>query len=197
MLISRAEYRLLLRNDNADIRLRNYGYQVGLISQEKYNKFQEKLSQIVELKEKLTQIKLTPTTKTNQILEKLNTPTIKDGISLYDLLKRPEVTINNLLNNNLLPKIYTKEVYKQVEIQIKYQGYITKVEREAQKMLKQESKQIPKNIDYNKIKNLASEARQKLNEIRPTSIGQALRISGVNPSDISILMVYLRKYYNE
>jgi tRNA uridine 5-carboxymethylaminomethyl modification enzyme len=197
MLTSRAEYRLLLRNDNADIRLRNYGYQVGLISQEKYNKFQEKLSQIVELKEKLTQIKLTPTTKTNQILEKLNTPTIKDGISLYDLLKRPEVTINNLLNNNLLPKIYTKEVYKQVEIQIKYQGYITKVEREAQKMLKQESKQIPKNIDYNKIKNLASEARQKLNEIRPTSIGQALRISGVNPSDISILMVYLRKYYNE
>ena len=197
MLTSRAEYRLLLRHDNCDIRLREYGHQVGLIDEERYQKFQKKLSDIEALKEQLKTIKLTPTKEINQKLEKLNSMPLKDGITLYDLLRRTEISMKSLKQEELCQLDYSTEVEEQVEIQIKYEGYIQKIEREAQKMLKNESKQIPKDIDYSKVKNLASEARQKLEAIRPTSIGQAARISGVNPADISILMIYLRKNYNE
>ena len=197
MLTSRAEYRLLLRHDNADIRLREYGYQVGLIDEERYKKFKEKLSNIETLKEELNNIKITPTKEINQKLKSMNSMEIKDGITLYDLLKRTEITINKLKQEGLYNLNYNKEVEEQVEIQIKYEGYIKKVEREAEKMIKNEQKKIPEDIDYSKIKNLASEARQKLESVRPTSIGQASRISGVNPSDISILMIYLRKNHNE
>ena len=197
MLTSRAEYRLLLRSDNADIRLREYGYKVGLIDEVRYNKFKEKLNNINNFKDYLKNNKIIPTRENNEILSKYNSQILKDGITIYDLLKRSEITIDTLFKEKLITKKYNDDVNKQVEIQIKYEGYIKKVEREAEKMLKQEEKQIPEDIDYNKITNLASEAKQKLNEVRPTSIGQAMRISGVNPSDISILMVYLRKKYNE
>ena len=197
MLTSRAEYRLLLRHDNADLRLREYGYNIGLIDEDRNNKFQEKKKNIETLKEKLKEIKITPTEDINKKLELLNSTPLKDGITIYDLLKRSEITINELKEQNIINIDYEESVENQVEIQIKYSGYINKIEREAEKMLKNEEKQIPKDIDYNDVKNLASEARQKLENIRPTSIGQAMRISGVNPSDISILMVYLRKYYNE
>ena len=197
MLTSRAEYRLLLRHDNADIRLREYGYQVGLIDEERYQKFKTKLKNIEDLKQELQQTKITPSNENNKKLESINSSPIKDGITIYDLLKRTEITIDKLKEAILFTTNYSKDVIEQVEIQIKYEGYISKIEREAQKMLKNEEKQIPEDIDYSKIKNLASEARQKLESIRPTSIGQAMRISGVNPSDISILMVYLRKNYNE
>ena len=197
MLTSRAEYRLLLRHDNADIRLREYGYQVGLIDEERYNKFKEKKENINKLKNELQETKISPTKEINQKLETLNSTPIKDGITLYDLLKRSEITLEDLKQVSIYNKEYDKSVEEQVEIQIKYEGYIKKIEREAEKMLKNELKQIPEDIDYNDVKNLASEARQKLERIRPTSIGQAMRISGVNPADISILMVYLRKYYNE
>ena len=197
MLTSRAEYRLLLRHDNADLRLREYGYKVGLISKDRYQKFQEKKQDIHNLITYLKETKITPTKENNLILEKLGTPTLKDGIYLYDLLKRQPITISNLKENNLLVSNYSKEVEEQVEIQIKYEGYIVKVEKEAAKMLKNENKEIPEDIDYLSIPNLASEARQKLEEIRPRNIGQALRISGVNPADISILLIYLRKYYND
>ena len=195
LLTSRAEYRLLLRNDNADLRLRDYGYQVGLIDDERYEKFKNKKQGIIDFTNKLEEIRITPKKETNEYLEKIGTTPLKDGISLYDFLKRPEVTLEHISHFVELPE--DKEVQEQVEINIKYEGYIKKSLREAEKMLSLEEKKIPKTIDYSKIPNLASEARQKLTEINPTTIGQASRISGVNPADISILMVYLRRNNNE
>lgn len=197
MLTSRAEYRLLLRHDNADLRLTEYGYQVGLINEERYKKFQDKKEQIKKLLKELKEMTIKTSTKINNYLKEIQSPTIKDSIKVYDLLKRTEISLKELLKNNIIDLHYKKDILEQAEIQIKYEGYIKKVEKEAEKMLRQEEKQIPKDIDYNKIPNLASEARQKLSKVNPETLGQALRISGVNPSDISILMVYLKKKYNE
>ena len=194
LLTSRAEYRLLLRHDNADLRLREYGYQVGLINNEQYQKLLAKKTKIKELLEKLKSVKVTPSS--NDILEKLGSTKIKDGYSLYELLKRPEITYQKLLINKIIDFNYEEEIIEQVELNIKYEGYIKKAEKEALKLINLENKLIPDDIDYNKIVNLASEAKQKLYEIRPTSIGQAIRISGVNPADISILSIYLKKEYN-
>jgi tRNA uridine 5-carboxymethylaminomethyl modification enzyme len=195
LLTSRAEYRLLLRNDNADLRLRKHGYEVGLIDEQRYQKYLTKVKEIEELTEYLKNIKITPTKETIEKLNKIDTSLLKDGISAYDFLKRPEITIDILKQLEFININYSKEVIEQVEINIKYEGYIVKAKKEAEKMIKLENKTIPDDINYDNIKNIASEARQKLKEVRPTSIGQALRISGVNPADISILMVYLRKEY--
>ena len=185
MLTSRAEYRLLLRHDNSDLRLTKYGYNVGLVTGAKYQKFKEKKQNILELIEKLKEIKITMDNEKRRVTT-----------TVYDYLKNPTAKLeelNKVFNLNLN---YSKEVLEEAEIQIKYEGYIKKVEREADKMLKNEEKQIPLDIDYDKVPNLASEARQKLKEVRPLNIAQAIRISGVNPADISILLVYLRKFYN-
>ena len=195
LLTSRAEYRLLLRHDNADLRLREYGYQVGLIDNDKYQKLLDKKEKINELLNKLKMVKITP--NSNDILEKLGSTPIKDGYSIYDLLKRPEITYEKLLANNIIDFKYDIDIIEQVELNIKYEGYIKKAEKEAEKLISLENKKIPDDIDYNNIINLASEAKQKLSEIRPTSIGQAIRISGVNPADISILSIYLKKEYNK
>ena len=193
LLTSRAEYRLLLRHDNADIRLRDYGYQVGLVDEERYNKFLNKKKEIEELTEFLKNIKLTPKKETNEYLESIGLPCLKDGISIFNLVKRPEIKLEKL--TNYIEKEYSNEIIEQVEINIKYEGYIKKALEEANKMVDLDNKKIPEDIDYDKIHNLASEAKQKLKQIRPTSIGQALRISGVNPADISLLMVYIKKEY--
>ena len=191
LLTSRAEYRLLLRNDNADLRLRDYGYQVGLINEEKYKEFCKKKENINELEELLKSTRITPKKEINEYIETIPSTPLKDGISLYDFLKRPEITLENI--KHFIKLDYTKEELEQVEINAKYEGYIKKANKEAEKMLSLEEKKIPEDINYDTIPNLASEARQKLREVRPTTIGQASRISGVNPADISILMVYLRR----
>ena len=194
LLTSRAEYRLLLRSDNADIRLRDYGYQVGLIDEIRYKKLLKKKKEIAELTELLKVQKINPTLKVNEYLNSINSSMLKDGITLYNLLKRTEINMNNI-QEFIDISSYDLSVKEQVEINIKYEGYIKKSLQEVSKMVDLENKIIPHDIDYSKIHNLASEAKQKLNEVRPTSIGQALRISGVNPADISILMVYLKKEY--
>ena len=196
MLTSRAEYRLLLRHDNADLRLRKYGYQIGLIDEDRYQKLLKKEQDIEELISYLKTNKFT--TKENDILKSLNTTLINDGITLYDILKRPEITIKALISCGKITVNYSDEVIEQVEIMTKYEGYINKALKEAKKMQELENMKIDENLDYDKILNLASEARQKLKQVHPISLGQASRISGVNPSDIAVLMVYLKKeHYHE
>ena len=191
LLTSRSEYRLLLRNDNADLRLSKYGKQIGLLSDEQYNKFIEKEQNIEELINYLKSTYLTPKKEVNEYLESINTPILKDRISLYDILKRPEVNFEDI--KEFVSKSYDHEVIDEVEINIKYEGYIKKQEKEAEKMLEYENVLIPEDFDYQSVQNLALEAREKLNKIHPTSIGQAMRISGVNPADISILMIELKR----
>ena len=194
LLSSRAEFRLILRSDNADLRLRKHGYEIGLISDEQMNKLLEKEKQIASLKDYMKNTKIKITAEVEKIFNKCNITVPTSTMSLEQLIKRPQINIEFL--EKIIDISYDNEIKEQVEINYKYEGYIKKSIIKAKKMLKLEKKQIPTDIDYDKIKNIASEARQKLKEVRPKTIAQAIRISGVNPSDISVLSVYLKKEYN-
>ncbi|MBR6949509.1 MAG: tRNA uridine-5-carboxymethylaminomethyl(34) synthesis enzyme MnmG [Bacilli bacterium] len=195
LLTSRAEFRLLLRSDNADQRLRRYGYEVGLINDEQLKKLDKKEENIKKLLEWTQNNKLKITKEVEKEFNDINIQIPNATLTFEQLLKRPEITIEFLEKFKEFP--FESEIKEQVEIYLKYEGYIAKAYKEAEKLIKLEKKQIPQDIDYDKITNIASEARQKLKEVRPTTIAQAIRISGVNPSDISILSVYLKKEYGK
>ncbi|WP_068675964.1 tRNA uridine-5-carboxymethylaminomethyl(34) synthesis enzyme MnmG [Oceanobacillus sp. Castelsardo] len=193
LLTSRAEYRLLLRHDNADLRLTDIGYEIGLISEERYQNFLNKKRFIEEEKARLKTVTIKPTETVLQIMSEAGASPLKEPTKAYDLLKRPELEyedIEGMIEPN--PEI-NDEIKDQVGIQVKYEGYIKKAIEQVGRMLKMEDKKIPENIDYDAISGLATEARQKLKRIQPLSIGQASRVSGVNPADISILLVYIEQ----
>ena len=193
MMTSRAEYRLLLRQDNSDLRLTEIGYEVGLISEERYQKFKEKKKNIEEEIQRLENTIIKPTEKVNAFLKRNNSSELTTGAKLAELLRRTELNYELLKEIDEQRPVLSKEVTDEVEIETKYKGYIKLQQEQVEKFKKLEKKLLPQEIDYATIKGLRIEARQKLNKIKPNSIGQASRISGVSPADISVLLIYLEQ----
>ena len=193
MMTSRAEYRLLLRQDNADLRLTEIGHDIGLISDERYRNFLIKKKQIEDEIRRLETTNVKPNKKTNEFLKAQGTTEITVGMKLAELLKRTEITYKSLEELDVERPKLDKQVTEEVEIMIKYEGYINMQKKQVESFKKLEKKLLPENIDYNKIKGIRLEARQKLNKYKPYSIGQASRISGVSPADISVLLIYLEQ----
>lgn len=193
MMTSRAEYRLLLRQDNADLRLTPIGYRVGLISEKRYNEFKNKKEMIEEEINRLKKTTIKPTDEVNQLLRKFNSSSIDTGVKLADLLKRTEITYEILQPIDIEREDLPNEVKEEVEIQIKYEGYIKLQNAQVEKAKKLENKLLPDDINYEAIGGIRLEARQKLSKLRPRSVGQASRISGVSPADISVILIYLEQ----
>lgn len=197
MMTSRAEYRLLLRQDNADLRLTEIGHEIGLISDERYQRFLAKKDNIEKEVERLKKTVVKPTERVNEILRKCGTSELNNGSKMAELIKRPEVSYEILKDiDENRPKL-TEQEKEEVEIQIKYEGYIKLQEEQVEKFKKLEEKILPENIDYETINGISLEGRQKLNKFKPRSIGQASRISGVSPADVSVLLVYLQQIGNK
>jgi len=196
MLTSRAEYRLLLRHDNADERLRKYGHDAGLVTDEVYSRYLDKMNRIHAEIERLDTIHFSPKSEINDLLEEKGSTRLKEGVTARAILQRPE-----LVYEDLLPYIehvdLTEEEMRRVTILIKYKGYIEKTLRQVEKVKNMEEKQIPADLDYDDVLNLSLEARQKLKKVRPVTIGQATRISGINPADISVLLIHLKTQYGD
>lgn len=193
MMTSRSEYRLLLRQDNADIRLMPYGYKIGLVSKERYDRLQEKLRLIAEEKERCESVTVAPNEELNKILVSRETAPMNTGIRLSELIKRPQMDYETLAPFDKTRPTLPRDVAEQVEIELKYEGYIKRQNAKVEEMRRLEVKKIPADIDYDDVYSLRLEAREKLKKVRPESVGQASRISGVSPSDISVLIVYLSK----
>ncbi|MDW0114347.1 tRNA uridine-5-carboxymethylaminomethyl(34) synthesis enzyme MnmG [Sporosarcina saromensis] len=193
LLTSRAEYRLLLRHDNADLRLTEIGYGLGMISEERYEKFLLKKQQIEEEVERLRKVTIKPSEAVQEIIRESEGTELREPMKAADLLKRPEMKYNQIIRVVPREEPVTEEVAEQVEISIKYEGYIEKSMQQVERMKKMENKRIPENIDYHAITGIAKEAKANLTAVRPLSIAQASRISGVNPADISILLVYIEQ----
>lgn len=193
LLTSRAEYRLLLRHDNADLRLTEKGYKAGMISEERYAKFQLKKAKIEQEIARLREVIIKPNATTQEVIRSVGGAELKDGIRGADLLKRTEMTYDLVASLTPSDIELSDDIKEQIEIQLKYEGYIQKALQQVEKMKKLENKKIPENIDYDAISSLATEARMKLKSVRPLSIAQASRISGVNPADVSILLVYIEQ----
>ena len=191
MMTSRAEYRLLLRQDNADLRLTDIGHEIGLISDERYEKFLNKKENIKKEKERLRNLVVKPTEKVNKFLVEQGTSALTTGTKMSELLKRPELSYSKLEEIDENRPELSRQEQEEVEIQIKYEGYIKLQEAQVEKFKKLEEKILPDNIDYEEIKGISLEGRQKLNKFKPRSIGQASRISGVSPADVSVLLIYL------
>lgn len=191
MMTSRSEYRLLLRQDNADLRLTPFGYEVGLIGEERYGRFLRKKEQINKEIERLEKIVVPPSEKVNNFLQSKNCTTIKSGAKMCELLKRPEISYIDLAEIDGERMKLSPAVMEQVEITIKYEGYIKRQMQQVEQYKKLEKRKLQKEFDYNVIQGLRLEARQKLNAIKPESVGQASRITGVSPADISVLLVFL------
>ena len=193
LLTSRAEHRLLLRHDNADLRLTEKGYEIGLIDENRYHIYLMKKQAIEKEKERLKTVSVHPTKEVNDWLVSLGGTPIKDGFKAYQFLKRTEVTYDAMIEKGYALLDLPNEIKEQVELQIKYEGYIEKSLQQVERMKKMNEKKIPKWLDYDQIHGIANEAKQKLKQIQPLNLGQASRISGVNPADISILLVYIEQ----
>ena len=193
MMTSRAEYRLLLRQDNADLRLTDIGYETGLISEDRYAHFKEKRAMIEAEIKRVKKINLAPTEEVNALLEAKNSSPLETGIKMADVIKRPEMDYDSLAAIDPERPSLSEEVREQVNIQIKYEGYIERQLKQVEQFKKLEAKRIPEDIDYSEVMGLRIEARQKLEAVRPVSIGQAGRISGVSPADVNMLLVHMAK----
>ncbi len=191
MMTSRAEYRLILRQDNADLRLTEIGYQIGLIDKDRYTKVVQKREAIQTEIERLNAIKIGANAEVQALLESLSSQPLKTGTTLAELIRRPELSYELLVDLDPERTKLSKDVIEQVNINIKYDGYISRQLRQVEQFKKMESKMIPEDFNYDDVNSLRNEARQKLKQIRPASVGQASRISGVSPADISVLLVYL------
>lgn len=192
MMTSRSEYRLILREDNADLRLTEKGYEIGLISQERYDKLQEKIRLIEEETERICRVGIAPSEELNRALEEAGTAPLITGCKLSELIKRPQLSYKILEPFDKRRPDLPREVFEQVEINLKYEGYIKRQLAQVQELKRLEVKKIPSDIDYDKVTNLRLEAIEKLKKIRPETIGQASRISGVSPADIAVLLIYLK-----
>ena len=197
MMTSRAEYRLLLRQDNADVRLTPIGHEIGLIAEERYTQFLHKQQAVKEEIARVEKVTVGANKKVNELLESYGSTPLNSGATLAELIRRPELKYEYLeaIDKNREP--LTKDIVEQVNIQLKYAGYIKRQLKQVEQFKKMEKKKIPQDIDYDDIYSLRLEAKQKLNQIRPESVGQASRISGVSPADISVLLVYLEQYHHK
>lgn len=193
MMTSRSEYRLLLRQDNADIRLTDYGYKIGLISEERYEKFKNKLELIKQERERVESVTIPPSEEINKVLVSRETAPMKTGIRLAELIKRPQLDYECLTPFDKTRPNLPADVFEQVEIDLKYEGYIKRQQAKVDEMRRLEVRKIPADIDYDDVYSLRLEAREKLKKVKPESVGQASRISGVSPSDISVLLIHLSK----